>query len=76
MLRLSHGVRRASLYEGRLKYLLNNEWKESAATEYIPVHNPATQVFIIKNLSLLKPFPKGSRLRSSKNAPFGDERRG
>jgi len=44
MLRLSHGVRRASLYEGRLKYLLNNEWKESAATEYIPVHNPATQV--------------------------------
>jgi len=46
MLRLSHGVRRASLYEGRLKYLLNNEWKESAATEYIPVHNPATQEIV------------------------------
>ena len=71
---LSTGVRRSSLYEGRLKlelwkiwrsvyftilfyyfwtffyfqlywkYLINNEWKESAATEYVPVHNPATQV--------------------------------
>lgn len=37
------GVRTRTLYEGRLKYLLNNEWKESAATEYVPVHNPATQ---------------------------------
>lgn len=37
------GVRRGSLYEGKLKYLINNEWKESAATEYVPVRNPATQ---------------------------------
>jgi len=40
---VQNGARRASLYEGRLKYLINNEWRESNATEYVPVHNPATQ---------------------------------
>lgn len=40
------GLRRGSLYEGKLKYLINNTWTESTATEFVTVRNPATQEVI------------------------------
>lgn len=70
------GVRRGSLYEGKLKYLINNEWKESAATEYVPVRNPATQVntHILLIIHSCLYIHVGSRRRSSIDAGRGDER--